>query len=264
MNPNLKAHLESIGPRATRDVTIDAEMAGWNAAVSINDYSHWCVEGYGVNLNIYGRPYLTEEDNNKELTVQIIELYEHVVAINGLRTVRFQKPSLKDILQKSEFPVGSFAHDVYVHNFYEQLSNTHHHRMDESSTETMLQKLPANIEVLTFQAPNGTRTGVSSDGFIGEGQDLTPSRVRPLGQRGAGRVERPHKSYSYTFSMVERVSKQIVHLVTHQDRYRFDVADAGGYIPDWIFGEGITDEERLHAAWDGWENQDWFAQETNR
>ena len=258
MKPSLQTHLETIGPRALDRVAFDVEMAGWDAAVNIQDYMNWCVEGYAAKLNIYGEPYLTEADNDKELTEQVSELREHVVAINGLRTVRFMRPSLKDIVHKSEFPVGSWEHTKYIERFYDMLTSWHHRKMDGADITSLLQHMPPSIEVLMYQAPDGTRTGISSDGFIGEGQDPTPSRARPFGQRGGGRIERPHKDYSYTPEMVRRVSKQIVHLVTHQDRFRFDVSGSGGYVPDWVWTSVESEDKRLDTAWEGWKDQTWF------
>jgi hypothetical protein len=259
MRVELKQHLEAVGAPPKHELTSEAEAAGWNAACNIEDYLGWCVAGYYQKLNMYGKPYITEADNDPQLTEQLTELYETTVSLNGLRTVRFSRPDLDTILAAEDYTHSKVARKAYLREFYNMMAVWHHHPMDDDAIGALLGALPPQIKLIAYQAPSGLRTNLSSEGFICEEQDPVPSRLRPFGQRGAGRVERPHKDYSYSADMVTRISKQIVHLVTNRSRFTFDMADGMGYVPDRpLFDDESSEEVLRQKAWEGWENQPWL------
>lgn len=245
-----------------RDPVVEAEFAGWNAAVSIEDYMGWCVEGYDLNRNMHGEPYRTEADDDEALVELVSDLYAKAIALSGLGTVRYKRPSIAAIMDRNPHLEDPRREAAFTKKFYGMLKIWHHGaRMNERTVTRMLDQLPPCIDVLSYVDPDMRRNCVTRQAFIAMDLDVTPSADRPFGQRGGGRTERPRNPADgrKPDARVPIVGRQIIHIATNQDRFDFMRGEGVGYLPHRGLEDDSTEKTLSDISWSGWESQPWVS-----
>ncbi len=245
----------------SRNPLQEADFAGWNAAVTIEDYMGWCTEGYALRLNVYGKPYRSESDDDATLVDVISDLYVQAVAISGLRTIRMLRPSVEGIMDRNPYLENPKQEAAFTGKFYGTLKDMHHgKRMNPKIVSAMLDQIPPYIDTLSYVAPTNTKTSITAQAFIVEDRAVAPDLSRPFGQRGGGRLKRPRNPTNgwEPDSRVPRVAKQIIHIATNQGLFQFNESQRVGYMAARIFDNVSTEEQLAEISWQGWEDQPWM------
>lgn len=235
----------------------DVEMEAWNHAVFISDYMQMFRSGSSMAVTIYGDPYdsRTRPFNGCEYSDYLAALHK-LLTDNGLETVNIDKPDPKVLFpgpatrnaDPSQPFWGPSNQDhmrlQYQQKFLEMMYGWGYRDITEIGIAGYLSKVPDQLSLLTFCAPDGTKSFVSQDGYVASGYALEPDYERPISQRGghSGFLE---PGYGHLF---EGITSQLGFLVDHLDRFEFKADDLLGYRPKEMTEAGIS------AAWDGWDS----------
>ena len=244
-----------------RNPVSEAEHAGWNAAVTIEDYMRWSVEGYSLRLNIHGTPYRTEQDDDEPLVELVSDLFEQAVSVSGLRTIRLMRPSIDATMDRNQFLENPTQETAFKKKFYGMLQDWHHGKPMTANTVTdMLDQLPPYVDAISYVTPTGNRTAFTGQAIIAEDQAVAPDSARPYGQRGGGHIERPRNPDDGWMpdARVPRVGKQVIHIATNQNLFEFNDSERIGYMPVRGFDTESSEAQLAESSWQGWEDQPWI------
>lgn len=257
----MRSFLAAIDPSAAEPQTefdaaiAEAEIQAWYAAVNIKDYVRMFRTGYGLATGIYGDPYATYLDGIDDTTIGD-QLAQKVDALkeSGLLCIIVPKPDLDAIfpspisrIENETSAIGSsdqnHLREAFGIKFLQQMHSGGFRDVAQIGAQGYLDQVPDELELFSYCAPDGTKSFISTEGFVGTGRDLEPDFERPLSQRGGGLREFLRKNHEY---VVPGIMAQLEFLEMHQERFTFDDKDLLGYRPLDLSESGIS------VAWDGY------------